>query len=109
MSKQQTALTQEQKQALHSFIKARRARAEAETYLEENKASVFKILTAIQGGNVTIDKAMIYRADAISYTYPPAILHLEKNLNNAKKAMQLDGRADRHVKGCVKFEDLRQP
>ncbi len=51
--------------------------------------------------------AMIYRADAVSYTYPEAIVQLEKTLASAKKAMQLDGRADRHVRGCVKFEDLR--
>ncbi len=67
------------------------------------------ILEKIPGGHATMDEALIYRADAISYTYPPAVVQLERNLVKTKKAMQADGRADQIAKGCVRFEDLRKP
>lgn len=98
--------TKSEKSQLTAFLKARRKRAECDEFLAKNKSVVFDILGKLPGGNFTQANAMIYRADTISYEYPPEILRMEQDLANLKKISQLDGHAGKIIKGCVKFQNL---
>ena len=95
-----------EKKRLLAYIKARRTRAECDEFIAQNKGDVFDILGKLPGGNFTQANAMIYQADSVSYQYPAEIIQIEQELAATKKLAQLDGRARKILKGCVKFESL---
>lgn len=105
-TRRSAAVAADEKKQLLAFLKARRTRAECDEFIAQNKADVFDILGKLPGGNFTHLNAMIYRADSISYEYPTAVKQMEDALAAAKKLAQLDGRAEKILKGCVKYQAI---
>jgi hypothetical protein len=100
-------LEAEQKELLSEFVRAKRRFKADEDFIEKNKDAVLSIVRML-GGRATVLSGLLKEALWVSYLYPASILRKEYKLKKEKEIMQLDGRAAKNARPCVKFEDLRK-
>jgi hypothetical protein len=101
-------ITDEQKEMLRDYVRARRKAAEENVFIEKNKDAVLAIVRLLGGSAVYLNGRM-YQGESISYDYPATIQNRQQKLTKDKKIMQLDGRARKIAKPCLMFEDLAKP
>lgn len=97
-------ITPEQRNTLKVYVQARRDASAANKIVEKHKAEVESIVRLL-GGRAVEKNAVIFIGKSISYAYPAGIRSREQKLKDAKKIMQLDGRARKVSTDCLMFED----
>lgn len=98
-------LTDEQKEVLRAYVKARRAESAAGKIVQKHKDAVLSI-ARLMGGRVVALQGVMFVGQSISYEYQSSVKKKQAALKTMKDLMQLDGRARQVSKECLMFEDL---